>query len=276
MRAGMQAMLSVRRRGDALLAIAANVPKVFLQYQSWIWMEMLVQLVWLVLLNAFWRAVYVDQAVISGLPLAVTLNYILLAQVVGALLQNETFWTVGRLVRDGTVAIELLRPVDLQLRVYVEVLASTFLTLILKTPLLLAAIFGFGVTLPADPAVWGAFFLTLLGGQAILFCMDWIFSCAAFYTTEVWGLAVLREGIVTFFAGVLLPLSMMPPALRAVVEVLPFAQALAVPVGLLSGVTPAAAAAGLLLVQAAWLVVLVPLSRFVFSRAVRRVTVQGG
>ena len=272
----MQAILTLRRRGDALLAIAANVPKVFLQYQSWIWMEMAVQLVWLVLLNAFWRAVYVDQAAINGLPLTLTLNYILLAQVVGGILQSDAFWTVGRLVRDGTVAIELLRPLDLQLRIYAEVLASSLLTLLLKTPLLLVSIFGFGVTLPDHVGVWAAFLLTLLGGQAILFCVDWIFSCAAFYTTEVWGLAVLREGIVTFFAGVLLPLTLMPDWLRTIAELLPFAQALAVPVGLLSGMTPLSAVGGIVLLQAGWLALLIPLSRFVFSRAVRRVVVQGG
>jgi ABC-type uncharacterized transport system permease subunit len=57
---------------------------------------------------------------------------------------------------------------------------------------------------------------------------------------------------------------------------MPFAQALNVPVGFLSGITPASEAPRLLLIQVVWLVVLFVASRRFFGVAIRKVTVQGG
>jgi ABC-type uncharacterized transport system permease subunit len=69
---------------------------------------------------------------------------------------------------------------------------------------------------------------------------------------------------------------MMPTWLRLIAQNTPFAQALAVPIGLLSGLTPLSEAPRLLLLQLLWLAGLVPLSALVFKVAIRRVTIQGG
>jgi ABC-2 type transport system permease protein len=79
-----------------------------------------------------------------------------------------------------------------------------------------------------------------------------------------------------FFSGSLIPLAMLPERLSALVYSLPFAQALYVPLSILSGIQPLSAVPHLLLIQIAWLVGLLVLSRLVFRLAVRKVTVQGG
>ena len=101
-----------------------------------------------------------------------------------------------------------MRPVDFQLRSYVEELASLLIFLAQKIPLVILAWLLFGLQLPADPALWGCFLISLLLGQALLFCFDWAFACIAFYSTETWGLSVVRVGVAAFFSGSLLPLQM--------------------------------------------------------------------
>ena len=98
----------------------------------------------------------------------------------------------------------------------------------------------------------------------------------AFYTSYVWGLSMLRGGLIAFFSGALLPLAFMPDGLRAVALTLPHTQVVALPAALLSGQTPMSEVPRVLLTQLLALAVLYPLSRWVFARAVRRVTVQGG
>jgi ABC-2 type transport system permease protein len=82
--------------------------------------------------------------------------------------------------------------------------------------------------------------------------------------------------VAAFFSGALVPLALMPGWLQAAAQAMPFAQALYVPVSLLSGITPVSQAPALWLVQLGWLAALLPLSRLVFNVAVRQVTVQGG
>jgi ABC-2 type transport system permease protein len=94
--------------------------------------------------------------------------------------------------------------------------------------------------------------------------------------TETWGLSVVRVALGSFFSGALIPLAMMPLWLQKIAAILPFAQALSVPVSFLSGITPVSEAPRALLIQFIWLIVLTIASRWFFSIAIRKVTVQGG
>ena len=94
-----------------------------------------------------------------------------------------------------------------------------------RQPLALVAWLLFGLQLPAEPVVWAAAAVTLLLGHTVMFGFDWILACAAFYTTDAWGLATARQGFVLFFSGMLLPLAIMPQWLRTIAGVLPFSPA---------------------------------------------------
>jgi ABC-2 type transport system permease protein len=267
----------LRRRVKVYGAFAAMVPKLYLAYQIWVWMEFVVQVISLIIFVAFWQAVYAGGDAIGGLTLDQTLNYIILARIFTPVISaSNTLFNFGYLMREGQIGIELLRPVDFQLTHYVSNVSEVFVGLVSHIPLAIVGWLLFRYQVPADPLIWLAFLLSLLLGNALLFCFDWMLGCIAFYSTEVWGLGVLRSGIATFFSGSLVPLAMMPRWLRTVAMALPFSQALYTPVALLSGVTPLAEMPRTWLTQLAVLVALVFLSRTVFNVAVRKVTVQGG
>ncbi len=267
---------SLRRRASVYGALAAIVPKEQLAYSIWAWMQFIVQIISMLIFVYFWRAVYAGASTLGGLSLQQTINYILLAQILMPLVETRLIFSFGFLVRNGQVAIELLRPVDFQGHLYVETLTNLAFFLIQKVPLLLVAWLFFGLELPADPLAWVTFAISLVLGSSILFFFDWIFASLAFYSTETWGLSVVRIGVATFFSGALVPLTMMPAWLQDIAAALPFAQTIFVPVSFLSGITPVTQAPQVWLGQLLWLVGLWVLSRWVFSRAIRQVTVQGG
>src|SRR6185295_602994 len=107
----------------------------------------------------------------------------------------------------------------------------------------------FRLRFPADPAVWAIFIVSALLGCTVLFFFDWIVGCAVFYTSSAWGLGFAIMGLGLFFGGGLVPLPMMPGWLRVIAQNTPFAQALFVPLSLLSGLTPLSEAPRLLLIQ---------------------------
>lgn len=267
---------SLRRAVNVYRAFAAMTPKLYLAYSLWVWMEFFAQILSMTIFASFWRAVYAQGQTLGGLSLQQTLNYILLAQIMLPLVETRLIFRFGSMIRSGELAVELVRPVDLEGRHYAEGVAGLALFLLLKSPLAIIGWLFFGLQLPSDPAVWAAFALSLLLGHAVIFCFDWIFACLAFYSTETWGLSVVRIGVATFFSGALVPLAMMPGWLRAIANALPFAQALSVPVSLLGGITPVSDAPRVWLAQALWLIGLGLLSRAVFNGAVKKVTVQGG
>jgi ABC-2 type transport system permease protein len=262
----------IRRYG----AILELTPKLYTAYRAWFWMHLFVHVLSLTIFVYFWRSVYAGRSTLEGMGLEQTVNYIMLAQVMLPVVLSFLVTHIGEQLVSGQLAMELLRPLDLQARYYAESLAFAFLALVTKAPLVLFAWLVFDLELPTDPAVWGAFLLALFLGHAVFFCFDWIFASLAFYSTESWGLAMAQQAVVMFFSGALVPLALMPEWLERLALSMPFAQALWVPVSLLVGITPLEQAPRLWLIQLAWLTALLVISRLVFGVAVRKVTVQGG
>lgn len=268
---------SLRRKASIYGAIAANVPKVMMAYSIWFWVDILGQILMMTIFVFFWRAVYANTATVGGLTASQTISYILFAQIFGSLVRSNFVLQMGGLVGQGMVAIEMLRPVDMQARYYTEMLTFTVVSFIRQCiPMSLVAWLLFGLQIPTDPTIWLTFVVSLLLGHAVLFCFEWTFATLAFVTTETWGLHVLREGIAAFFSGALIPLAMLPGWLKSIANLLPFGQSLYVPVALLTGMLPPGAAPRALLGQVLWLAGMLVVSRLTFSVAVRKVTVQGG
>jgi ABC-2 type transport system permease protein len=267
----------VRRKISVYGTFAGMAPKMMAAYSIWVWMDFFVNSMGLVIMVAFWTAVYEGQAALGGLDLSQTLNYIILARIFSPLVMNTNLvFHFGRLLRDGQIGIELLRPLDFQGGSYVSTLSFLLTELVLQIPLAVVGWLLFHFTLPSDPIVWLAFLISAFLGNVLLFFFDWMIGCVSFYSTETWGLGVLRFAIAGFFSGAFLPLELMPGWLRTIAAVLPFSQALYVPVGLLSGILPVSSAPRIWVMQLAGILALGFLSRLVFRISVRKVTVQGG
>jgi len=267
---------ALRRQVSVYAALAAAVPKNFLAYSLWFWIGLILNTIQMMVFVFFWRGIYANTDSINGLTLQNTLNYILLAQIFNALTETVMLWEIGMNVRDGNIAHVLLRPLDIQGSYYVISLTTAATGIVLQIPMAVVATVFFGLTWSLDPAVWGAFLVTALLGRTVLFFFDYLLAGLTFYTTEVWGLAVLIFGAGLFLSGAMVPLEIMPDWLRSIVLALPFAQTLAVPISILSGIQPLSAAPRLWLTQLAWIAGLAVASRLFFNFAVRKVTVQGG
>ena len=264
------------RRTQIYLAIAAMVPKEFFTYRVWFWIGIILRTIGMTIYVFFWRAVYADTNSIAGMNLQQTLSYILLVQIFEPLRDTFLVFEFGYNLREGQMAIALLRPVNFQGNYYIQACSRLMVGMIPQIPMAIIATLVFGLQWPSNPLIWAAFLVTVFLGRTALFFFDWILACLTFYTTEVWGLGVLIDGISLFLSGGLVPLVMMPAWLQIIAQSFPFAQALYVPIAVLTGIIPLSQLAQVWLIQIAWIIGLGFLSRFLFSVAIRKVTVQGG
>ncbi len=264
------------REPPKYFAILSMVPKVFMAYQVWFWVSIVLNAIGMAILYFFWRAVYGSTEVIAGLTLNTTLTYILFAQVFRPLTDIDLIFEFGYGLREGGILHLLLRPINFQAMYYFQNLGTLGVQMVLQIPMALVATFVFGLKWHTDPAVWGAFLVSALLGFTALFFFVYCVACLTFYTTEVWGLGVLFFGMSIFLSGGLVPLAMMPDWLQAVVLAIPFSQALAVPINILTGITPLSEVPRIWLSQGLWVLGLWLVSNLVFKVAIRKVTVQGG
>ncbi len=269
-------ILGLQRKLSIYGAVAATTSKEFLTYRAWFWLGMILNVIAMTMFVYFWKAVYANTSSIAGMDLQQTLNYILLARVLAPLGDMNMIFEFGYNLREGAMAVVMLRPLNLQGSYYVQSFARLAMLVIWEIPMALVATFVFGLQWATSPAVWGAFLVTAILGHTVLFFFDWILGCLTFYTTEVWGLGVLVEGVSLFFSGSLVPLVMMPGWLQAITHALPFAQAVYAPLSVLTGIVPLGQVWQVWLVQLAWIAGLGLASQMIFRVAIRKVTVQGG
>ena len=277
----MSSALSAPRTASALnvrgyAALVGMVAKTYLAFNWVVWMRLLQSLVGLVVFVYLWRAIYAQSPTFAGLAFETTIGYIMLARIFQPLGNFDLIFQLGGPLRHGEIVHLLVRPLDIQLAYYAQGMANLGLDLARQLPVAMVALLLFQLRWPTDPAVWAVFALSALLGRSVLFCLDWMLGCLTLYVTEPWGLWIACLGLTAFLGGGLVPLVMMPEWLRLIVQNTPFAQALYVPLSLLSGVAPLSEAPRLLLIQLLWLAGMAPLSRLMFAVAIRRITVQGG
>lgn len=267
---------TTRRNLSIYAALFAMIPKLFMAYQIWFWIGLVLSIISMAILVFFWRAIYADTSSISGLQLDQTLQYILLAFIFSPLTNNDLIWEFGSNLREGTIVHHLLRPINFQGMNYAQNLGTLITELALNIPMVVVAVLLFGLRFPHDIATWAAFLVSALLGFTVMFFFNWFLACFTFYTTEIWGLGVLIGGMTFFLSGALVPIVMMPAWLQNIVLAIPFAQALGVPISLLTGITPLSKAPQVWLNQIIWIFAMWLISTLFFRIAVRKITVQGG
>ncbi|MGW1743673.1 ABC transporter permease [Nocardia sp. NPDC001965] len=180
-------------------------------------------------------------------------------------------------VRTGDIAIDFLRPVDVQLGNLAADLGRALCTLIPRgIPSLLIGSLTFGLVLPTTPESYLLGALSIVLAAAISYLSLFALTMIGFWVVETRGFRSLYQTAGTFLAGLFVPVHIFPDWLRAIAESTPFPSMLQVPVDVLSGRATGWDAAHLVGTQIFWLLVMGVLGRVVLAAGRRKLEVQGG
>ncbi len=180
-------------------------------------------------------------------------------------------------IRSGDIAGDLARPVDPQLAYLCADLGRAGVTFVMRgMPTLVVGIVTTAMAWPDRllPYLLGA--VSLLIAVVVSFLGRWLVSLAAFWLTEMRGVATLYLVTANLFSGLVVPVHWFPDWLGAVAAATPFPSILQTPIDVTMGHAVGIDAARAIAIQVAWAVGLCVAGRFVWSRAVRRLVVQGG
>jgi ABC-2 type transport system permease protein len=245
-------------------------------YVGWYWAKMASFLIQVVILYSLWTAVYEGREQIAGLSANEMLTYAIIAWLLG----NYVFGVGAQLasdVRDGNVAVELLRPYDMLSKIVALDFGRTLSSIVRDAlPVLLVAFLLIGISPPVSVSALLLFLLSAILGILIGAQLDLMIGVLSFYLVYVWGLRVLREAVFRFFTGALVPLALFPDWLLSISAFLPFQYMVHVPVSIYIGKISGWAAVEALALQCLWLVIVIVFIRVCWTIALRKVTVFGG
>jgi ABC-2 type transport system permease protein len=204
-------------------------------------------------------------------------GYFLATFVVRQLAGAWAAWQINQEIRDGTLALRLLRPAHPLLHYAAEQVAHVPVRAFISLPLAFILFCAdSSLHAPRDPVLLLLFCLSVLGAWALSFLVNISIGSLAFFTEQSNKVMELWTSAFFVFSGYLVPLDLFPKSVRSVVAWLPFRFQLGLPVELLTGQHTRAAGGSLVFYQ--WLLVLAAagVAIGVFQRGVRRFEAYGG
>jgi ABC-2 type transport system permease protein len=216
-------------------------------------------------------------ATIGGLSAEEMFTYVAVAWIGRSFYFNNIARDLMLQVQDGQIAMQLVKPFDVQAVMMSEAVGEAAFRLIMFTlPITVVIVPLFGVLVPQDAALIGWTALSFTLSLVVLSQLNFLTGCLAFRMTNIQG--VLRAKMVSgdFLAGVLVPFSLFPEWFQRAVEWLPFQAVGYVPVMIYLGKRPGAELYEALGLQVAWAVGLYLAGVVVWRRSIRHVIVQGG
>ena len=206
--------------------------------------------------------------------------YIFISFLTGIVAYSDGSYIVGEEIRDGNIAMRLIKPIRFDLAfLFQELGERTVTAMIIFVPMMAGVeIYKFVVTGAVGFNIWCflLYLVSLILSYLINFYFNVCYGYSAFVLKNLWGSNLLKECIVNFLSGGIVPLAFMPAGLGFVLNLLLFASLTYIPVMIYLGMYDVPTILMSLGLQVFWLVFFIFLQRIIWNAYVRRMSVQGG
>jgi ABC-2 type transport system permease protein len=207
-------------------------------------------------------------------------TYVWLGQ---SLLMTVAMWSGGTTddlherIRTGDVSIDLYRPVPLLWWYYAGDLGRATYHFLSRglAPSVIGLVL-FHIHGPASPLAAVAFIVSVMLAVTVSFAIRFLVATTAFWVLDSSGIRLVSAIVSMALSGMVLPLNLVPGTAGTIVNALPWATYVQVPIDVYLGRHRGAMVLEALVFQVLWSVVLLACCAWVLERATRKVVVQGG
>ena len=213
---------------------------------------------------------------IAGMDRSEFIAYYLLIIVINQLTYSTTNWTVGDVIRYGSLNIWLLRPLPPIFEALASELAGKVVFMVFVLPV--SGILAMFLKPTVHPTVEGVilFVLAVLLAWMLRFLWGYWLALLAFWTSRADSLLVIQDSLVFLLSGIVAPFALLPEGVATVTRWLPFRYMVGFPVEILTGqIGPLETLFGLLL-QGIWLIISVILTHLIWTQGLKNYSAVGG
>ncbi|MGV3487531.1 MAG: ABC transporter permease [Tuberibacillus sp.] len=252
-----------------------------LQYRTAALAGIATQFFWGFIIIMVFKAFYSHASADQPMTLEEVVAYVWLQQSFLALIMlwvrdNELF----DMITSGNIAYELCRPCDLYGFWYAKLLAQRISSAMLRSgPILIIAFFlpsPYKLVLPPNLASLLLFITALILGLLVLVALSMFIYISVFVTMSPMGSMLLFAVLGEFFAGLVIPIPLMPIWVQHIAGLLPFKWTVDFPFRVYSGQIPHGQALYGIGLQVLWFIILLVLGKSLLNKVIQKTVVQGG
>jgi ABC-2 type transport system permease protein len=205
------------------------------------------------------------------------ITYLIITRFVITLTSSTAGSEISRKIRDGTISVDFVRPVNLKGFLFFNDIGNNiFKAFAVFVPIGVIVALGFGFLPPQGPLHFAAFLAVLFLGAVMQFYYDYLLGLITFWLVQNPFLKWHFKNVSNLFTGQLLPIWLYPVWLANLTVYLPFRYFTYEPIALYLGKSPLEDAPRILLIQMSWMLLLYLLERLLWRGAYRKLVVQGG
>lgn len=203
--------------------------------------------------------------------------YFLTTLIVRQLTGSWVVWEMNTEIRQGTLAMRLLRPIHPALSYAADNVAALPMRAAVSFPVAVITLYVVGrAQLAHDPVLWLIAPIAVLGAWVISFSAMFLIGTLGLYWESSLAVWDLWFGCYIIFSGYLMPLSLFPPWISEITRLSPFPYMLAFPVEVCLGTLTRAAAAASLGFEWLYAVGLLGAALLLWKRGLVRFAAYGG
>ncbi|MBW8349892.1 ABC-2 family transporter protein [Bacillus sp. IITD106] len=234
-------------------------------------------LIFILAMFYLWKSIYAGRTELAGFTWDQMKAYLFITFLTNSLVSWYSETGISRKILDGSVAMDLLKPLNFQKARLAETLGSSIVEGLIGAIFVTIFVILFaGVLVPDNAFTIVLFAISLVISLVLKFSIVYIFSLLCFWTTSAVGIAWSRAAITNLFSGALIPLTFFPDWLKALASILPFQGIVYIPASIYLGKIQGVEAVQMLCLQLFWVFVLWMVGKIMWNWAVRQVTIHGG
>lgn len=223
-----------------------------------------------------WKTLYAGSDSIKGIDFSIITTNFIISLGLSHVLETNDF-AIQRKLNDGSIANELLKPIDFRKILLANTLAEISFKFISNfIPTCIIAVICFGILPPAGIYHFLLFLISILLGFFVIWSLSLIVQMTAFWIINVWSISTIKNVLVKVFSGALLPLYFMPVSLMKVIEFTPFDSIYHIPLQIYLGRLETGVIILSMIKQLLWGLVLYLISLFMWYKGCKNVILQGG
>ncbi|CDM69011.1 putative transmembrane protein [Clostridium bornimense] len=227
-----------------------------------------------------WKAIYGSstKSIISGFNFNEMIIYMLLAFLIGILTDIDVSTMIYREVKDGSIAINLVRPINYCKRMFFQALGNIVFNFVLVFSLGFILVTVLFISIEHNFNILNIILslITTVLSIILSFYYRYCFGLLSFKITNMWGLAQIMGAIFRLLSGALIPLSFFPMIMQKIFGLLPFSSIISTPTLIYLGKIEGMELIFSIGLQVVWIGILILLSRWMWNKLITELTILGG
>ena len=224
-----------------------------------------------------WKAIYEHSTSIEGFDFAHLLTYIGVGWIIRSFYFNNIDQDLAYQVMEGRLAMDLIKPVNIQM-MYVARAAgeSVFRLALLTIPTAVVLFLVYPLRLPASVGHAGAFLVSVVLSFLIVAAINFAVGTFALRLQSILGLLRAKFFLLELFSGLLLPMTFFPHMVQKILALMPFQYISYVPMLIYLGKLSGGGLARAIAIQIFWVAVLLAIGDGLWRWSTRKLIIQGG